>query len=90
MSEINNCIVPLENRENLEKLHTKQLLKKRFSSNIRFYEEYSCEFCENRKLCEERSRENERMLYSILNTREHIPNKIESKMIRKRRKKQGK
>jgi hypothetical protein len=84
---IKECL-PVFNKEELKKLHTKQLLKLRISKYGNF--NYDCNYCEHYKECKAICESNDAILYSILNTREHIPSKQESKAKRKERKKKGK
>lgn len=84
---IKECL-PIFVKEELEKLHTKQLLKLRISKHGSFNSD--CKYCEHYKECKIICESNDTILYSILNTREHVPNKQESKAKRKERKKKGK
>ena len=79
-----------EEIEALNKLHTKQLLKHLRSSRVcgedcRYLYNNSPE-CEQ---CLANQKYNEKQLKAILATREHIPNKQESKALRKARIKKG-
>ena len=70
--------------EQMEKMHTRQLLKE-----LRRTHSYGCECCQGdedwKQLHCYRNQ-----LKAVLATREHIPNKQESKALRKARKKKGK
>ena len=83
---VDDC-VHLYTKEDFEKLHTKQLLKLRYTidGNI----EYDCVNCKDYAQCMSRHNSNLSQLYAVLNTREHVPNKQESKRLRKLRKQQG-
>ena len=72
----------------LQKLHTKQLLKKK---NV-MCGGYCSYFlgCESCKECYDNYQHNLQQLKNILATREHIPNKQESKALRKAKIKKGK
>lgn len=77
--------------EALNKLHTKQLLKQLRGSRIcgedcRYYYTSSSPECQQ---CLANQKYNEQQLKAILATREHIPNKQESKALRKARIKKG-
>lgn len=77
----------------LHTLHTKQLLKKRDSSYI--YSELCCDSCrycvdEECDICIANKKFNREQIKAVLATREHVPNKQESKAIRKQRIKEGK
>jgi hypothetical protein len=84
------CYTP-EEIEALNKLHTKQLLRKLKVGRIcgedcRDYFTSSSPECEQ---CLANQKYNEQQLKAILATREHIPNKQESKALRKARIKKG-
>ena len=75
----------------LNKLHTKQLLKQLRGSRVwgedcRDYITFSNPECQQ---CLANQKYNEQQLKAILATREHIPNKQESKALRKARIKKG-
>ena len=75
----------------LNKLHTKQLLKRLRSSRVcgedcRYLYTSSSPECQQ---CLANQKYNEQQLKAILATREHIPNKQESKALRKARIKKG-
>lgn len=72
-------VVPIEQ---LEKLHTKQLLNLRYKSPFRMYS-----WIDNSE--REIDTINVDNIIAILATREHVPNKQESKALRKFRKKFG-
>lgn len=74
-------------KENLEKLHTKQLLKMRKSNYIYLD---MCECCNHRIECLRIKEYNKRLLKEILSTRPHIMNKKESKAYRKAKIHEGK
>lgn len=67
--------------KNLEKMHTKQLLKE-----LRSYY-WQCDYSSKEEEENEKKRISE--IKSILATREHVPNKIESRNARILKKKQG-
>lgn len=74
-------------KEELEKLHTKQLL------NIRvFYSLPSndCDYCIYKKECRKEAEEYRTLIKKVLATRPHVSNKKESKAIRKEKIKRGK
>lgn len=80
-------------KEELEKLHTKQLLKWEYrgggwsvSADDWFCDIENCVEC---KQCYENCQHNSEIVKSILATREHISNKKESKQLRKERIKRG-
>jgi hypothetical protein len=77
----------------LQTLHTKQLLKKRDLSYI--CSELCCDSCshcvdEECNICIANEKFNREQIKTVLATREHVPNKRESKAIRKQRIKEGK
>ena len=75
----------------LEKKHTKQLLKERNSSYV--CSEYCTDCCgdhEECAVCQSNIEFNRAAVKRLLATREHIPNKPESKALRKQRIKEGK
>jgi hypothetical protein len=82
---IYECIKPLK-KEDLEHLHTKQLLDK---LNEQRYSSYDCEFCPNTSRCYKIARENRNILKAILKTRPHVMSKKESKEYRKAKIKKG-
>lgn len=88
-SEENNCIITHLNKNDLEKLHTKQLLKKLRGHNI-CLSTYCYEYCKNSSICSKIKDENVALLRDILKNRPHVPNKKESKELRKARIKKGK
>ncbi len=75
----------------LEKFHTKQLLKMRqdFPGDDGWHER-TCGCCPRDAECEVIRRKNHEALRAVLATRPHVLNKQESKARRKQRKKQGK
>lgn len=80
-----------EELEALNKLHTKQLLKELRSNRVwggdcRYLYTSSSPECQQ---CLANQKSNEQQLKAILATREHIPNKQESKALRKARIKKG-
>lgn len=79
------------NIEVLAKKPTKQLLKERNSSYV--CSEYCVDCCGDYKECSEclsNIEFNRAVIKRLLATREHVPNKQESKAIRKQRIKEGK
>ena len=74
------CVVEVLDKNQLESMHTKQLLKelRNTRAGICCYE-YGCE---NESLCKHNHDENVRILKEVLATRPHIPNKQESKAMR--------
>lgn len=86
MKDIPACIHKASTREELEKFHTKQLLKFRIHSTYPCSNDIQCpHYIEcTRALEQERD-----LIKEILSTRPHIPNKEESKRIRKERIKKG-
>ena len=79
-----------EELEALNKLHTKQLLKQLRGSRV--WGEDCRDYFTNTPECEQclaNQKYNEKQLKAILATREHIPNKQESKALRKARIKKG-
>lgn len=83
------CFFNSIQKEELEKLHTKQLLNMlRQTNRIHFYE-YCCD-CEDYYNCKKNYTKYISMLKEILATRPHIPNKKESKAIRIAKIKKGK
>lgn len=87
MKDIPACIHAVSSRDELEKLHTKQLLRSRVHTT------YPCSTdiqCPHYKECKRALKEEQALIKEILATREHIPNKQESKMLRKERIKRGK
>ena len=86
MVDIPTCVHKVSTREELEKLHTKQLLRSRVHTT------YPCSTdiqCPHYKECKRALEEEQALIKEILATREHIPNKKESKQIRKERIKRG-
>jgi hypothetical protein len=84
-----DCIVKKLTREYLESFHTKQLIKilRAQSLNITL----TCkDYCNNVSLCSSITKQNCELIKDILKTRPHIPNKMESKKIRKDKIKKGK
>lgn len=79
------CIQPL-NKEDLEKLHTKQLLNK---LNEQRFGSFDCEFCPYDSICFKTATKNKMMLKEILKTRPHIMSKKESREYRKAKIKKG-
>lgn len=77
--------------EVLHTLHTKQLLNMR-NSNYK-HSEYCADMCDRHsaecRLCIGNQQYNKEQIKQILDTREHIPNKQESKALRKERIKRG-
>ena len=74
----------------LQTLHTKQLLKKRDFSYV--YSELCrdcCSRCEECDTCIANEKFNREQIKAVLATREHVPNKQESKALRKQRIKEG-
>ena len=69
--------------EQMEKMHTRQLLKE-----LRRTHSYGCEYCWKDEDWKQ-LRYYRRQLKAVLATREHIPNKQESKKMRIARKKKG-
>lgn len=75
--------IEIHTPEQMKKMHTKQLL-----IELRSSYSWGCEYCWNDEDWDKlRNYRNE--LKNELATREHIPNKIESKMIRKAKIKKG-
>lgn len=77
----------------LEQMHTKQLLNK--LNHLYHVSEYCADCCCDRydeecKSCDSNRKFNRQQVKRILDTREHIPNKQESKALRKARIKEGK
>ena len=86
MIDIPTCVHTVSTREELEKLHTKQLLK------FRIHSTYPCSNdiqCPHYIECTRALEAEQALIKEILATREHIPNKRESKQIRKERIKRG-
>ena len=82
-----NCITKIYKDEELEQKHTKQLLNKLRAVRLSQCETYSCKHWEE---CEKNREYNISLLKEFLSHREHIPNKQESKAIRKAKIKKGK
>ena len=75
-------------KQEKEKCHTKQLLNT--LNNMRKNNPATCcGFCKNWTKCDKIHNENMELIKNILSTREHIPNKKESKQLRKERIKRG-
>ena len=74
------CVVEVLDKNQLESMHTKQLLKELRNT----YAGICCDtdWCENGALCKHNHDENVRRIKEILATRPHIPNKQESKAMR--------
>ena len=76
----------------LKNLHTKQLLKIR--NNLYYISEYCSDMCSAHdpecQSCSANRKYNRDEILKILNEREHVPNKQESKSLRKERIKKGK
>jgi hypothetical protein len=95
-SEVMSCIEFTEKYTEeqiaaLEKMHTKQLLNKK--NNLYINSEY-CSDCGSWRdpecdECYRNTKYNKEQLKKILSAREHIPNKTESKELRKARIKKG-
>lgn len=87
------CKTPIKcwNRSELEKLHTRQLLQWSYRSGGTGMLDYNCspDYCKECEACFETVRQNKALVKEILATREHIPNKQESKVLRKQKIKQG-
>lgn len=82
MIDIPTCMHTVSTREELEKLHTKQLLRSRVHTT------YPCSTdiqCPHYIKCKRALEEERALIKEILATREHIPNKKESKALRKER-----
>ena len=77
--------------EKLSKLHTKQLLKWEYRDGgwLSCADGCYCESSEECRRCMKNYEQNRTMVKTILATREHIPNKQESRMIRKEKIKKG-
>ena len=75
----------------LKKLHTRQLIKER--NRLYFVSEWCHDYCDKRNVecgvCSDNIRYNKERIKAILSTREHVPNKQESKALRKARIKKG-
>lgn len=83
-----NCTVEKYDYDDLNKLHTKQLLKK-----LNAQRKWGCDEwcgCENIAICKEHHNYNVNLVKEILKTRPHILNKQESKQLRKEKIKNGK
>lgn len=79
------CAVEEKRKEALEGLHAKQLLNMLHSS----YLSGSCECCSAFLDCCKVEENNRALIKEVLKTRPHVLNKIESKNLRKLRKKRG-
>lgn len=75
--------ISIHTPEQMQKMHTRQLL-----AELRDTYTWGCEYCWNDEDWNQ-LRHYRDQLRAILATREHIPNKKESKTIRKARKKKG-
>ena len=85
----NSCIMKEFTKEQLEKYHTKQLIKILRAQSRQL--DLSCaDGCKYFLTCKKIIEKNIILLKEILATRPHIPNKKESKAIRKAKKKNGK
>lgn len=89
------CRIRSYNKAELEKLHTKQLLRyyRYCYSQFDWIERNGnccAECCGHGKECWATLKANHDLVCSILNTREHVPNKKESKANRINKKKSGK
>lgn len=86
--EYTKCKHEFQTREELEKLHTKQLLRNR----ITHYPNGCCDYgyCPYLAECRKEYDDFHDLVKKILATRPHIPNKKESKAIRKQKIKRGK
>lgn len=76
----------------LEKMHTKQILNER--NRLYHVSEYCadcccCKYDEECQKCDSNRKFNMQQVKRILATREHVPNKQESKALRKQRIKEG-
>lgn len=89
MIDIPKCEHNFRTREELEKLHTKQLLRSRITHYPRC-DNYYYDRCRYWTECKKEFDDFNKLVKEILATREHIPNKHESKMLRKERIKRGK
>ena len=87
MKDIPTCIYKPSTREELEKLHTKQLLDRRIFSTYPCYSDIQCPHYAE---CMRGLEEEQALIKEILTTRPHVPNKKESKRIRKEKIKRGK
>ena len=87
--EYTKCKHNFRTREELEKLHTKQLLNSRITHYPRC-EDYHYNTCRYWGECKKEFDDFNKLVKEILATRPHIPNKKESKAIRKERIKRGK
>lgn len=74
-------------KEELEKLHTKQLLNNRV---FYYLPSNDCDYCRHGEECKKEAEEYRALIKNILAIRPHILNKQESKALRKKRIKQGK
>ncbi len=86
--ETYSCKKEKLNKQECEKLHTKQLLNKLrdFTANPPF----KCMgFCTNYNKCVKTHEHNISLVKEILSTREHVLNKQESKALRKEKIKRG-
>lgn len=86
-----DCIIHVWNKNELEKLHTKQLLKLRHGGLLEWQDSSGscCELCEYGEKCMANIKQNKTTVKSILATREHVLNKKESQARRKALKKKG-
>lgn len=82
---MNNCIISKFDKAMLEQKHTKQLLKMRGGGSYKWIEAsgYCGESCKYADVCNSNKDYNKKLVREILATREHIPNKAESKARRK-------
>ena len=80
-----------ENIRALENMHTKQLLneRNRLYHVSEYCADYYCNYDEECQLCGNNHEFNLQQVKRILATREHVPNKQESKALRKQRIKEG-
>ena len=84
-----DCLVKLWTKEELEKMHTKKLLHWGYRSGGIIAWSGCNNGSEACRLCRKHREANRALVKEILATREHIPNKKESKQLRKERIKRG-
>ena len=91
VNKMKDCIIPVWNKNELEKLHTKQLLKLRHGGLLEWQDSSGscCELCEYGEKCIANIKQNKIIVKSILAAREHVLNKKESQAKRKALKKKG-
>ena len=81
------CKFNYETKEELEMLHTKQLLNMRLYHTLPYDD---CNYCKYKDECKKEFENYRSLIKEVLATRPHITNKKESKAIRKERIKKGK